>query len=96
MQRNLQQEINETEERDWLMMKKHHQFSLFSHSYCALPSETEQQDDNTSSVVENQDLDDVDILTLKDQGKPCAEKGIRGPEEGTCQIQMERCEDSRR
>lgn len=51
------------------MMKKHHQFSLFSHSYCALPSETEQQDDNTSSVVENQDLDDVDILTLKDQGK---------------------------
>lgn len=69
--RNLQQEINETEEKDWLMMKKHHQFSLFSHSYCALPSETEQQDDNTSSVVENQDLDDVDILTLKDQGVQC-------------------------
>lgn len=30
------------------------------------------------------------------RGEPCSEKGIGGPEEGTCQIQMERCEDSQR
>ncbi|XP_022345962.2 uncharacterized protein LOC111138337 [Crassostrea virginica] len=70
--RNLQHEMNETETRGKLLMQQHHEFSMYSHSYCRMPSELDAENNNKSaSTSDDVDVDDVDIKTWKDQGVQC-------------------------
>lgn len=73
--RNLLQEFKEQEEKETLTLKRHHDFSLFSHSYCCTDSTTT---DDVSSLTENTfisnpdlPVDDVNIKILKDEGMQC-------------------------
>ncbi|XP_048737564.2 uncharacterized protein LOC125652413 [Ostrea edulis] len=67
--RNLLQEINETDRTERLLMQKHHDFSLYSHSYYTSQPDCLQDINNNND--ENMILDDVDIKTLKDEGVQC-------------------------
>lgn len=68
----LKQEFKEQEEKETLTLKRHHDFSLFSHSYCCTYTTTT---DDVSSLTENTfisnpdlPVDDVNIKILKDEG----------------------------
>ncbi|XP_062578126.1 peroxynitrite isomerase THAP4-like, partial [Saccostrea cucullata] len=64
-------EINEAEARDRRLMQQHHEFSLYTHSYCCLqPPESDSQDMNNNSTFvpdETLKLDDIDIKTFNDK-----------------------------
>lgn len=73
--RNLLQQFKEQEEKETLTLKRHHDFSLFSHSYCCTYTTTT---DDVSSLTENTfisnpdlPVDDVNIKILKDEGMQC-------------------------
>ncbi|XP_062568027.1 uncharacterized protein LOC134233958 [Saccostrea cucullata] len=56
-------------------MQRHHEFSLYTHSYCCLqPPDSDSQDMNNNSTFvpdETLKLDDIDIKTFNDKGVQC-------------------------
>jgi hypothetical protein len=62
------QELNDQEERETRMLHQHHEFSLFSHSYCHVEPTTEEA--SAAAEISRIDLptDDVNITVLKDKG----------------------------
>ncbi|XP_033727561.1 uncharacterized protein LOC117316886 [Pecten maximus] len=64
--RKLLLEMDEAEKRERQTLHQHHQFSVFSHSYCSEPCE-----DEVNDPVQSPSLDDVDIKSFKDEGVQC-------------------------